>query len=312
MARTIKEIADGMKEYFVENSDVRNLYNLNDAWGNRPGTSTSLDFYNTHFSVVSIETIFIYLIATVANAIEALFDQHKADITHIVETERFGLPGWYKKMALQFRYGADLDENYYDPDGDFADTDIYPAEYQNNEHPQIVKYAYAEETAEHLGVTIKVAKTDDNDDLCPLDDGTNDTQNEIAAFEAYMNRIKPAGIPITVINKPADTLVLYLTVLYNPLVMNGNGELVSDTSVKPVETAIQQYLNSIEFNGRFIPMKLIDAVQLAEGVKVADITSATGQHAGYSPEPIGMFYTPYAGYMKLESSNLHINYEAYA
>ena len=310
MARTTKEIADGMKQSFVNDTSIRSMYSLDTNWNYR-GTQTALEFYNAHFSAVSIETIFIYLVAIVANAIEVLFDEHKANITRIVETERFGLPGWYRKMALRFRFGAGLDENYYDPDGAFADTDIYPAQYQNDQdYPHIVKYAYAEETAEHLGVTIKIAKETDGV-LSPLDDGTDDTDNEIAAFTAYINRIKPAGIPVAVINQPPDQLTLALVVKYDPLLLNTNGTLISSPSDKPVEIAIERYLNSIDFNGRFIPMKLIDAVQVAEGVKIAEITSAIAQHAGYDPQPIGIEYTPYAGYMKLESSNLTINYEAY-
>lgn len=318
MARTIKEIADGMKESFVGNGDVRTLYSLQEAWDAQNQQQTNLEFYEAHFSIVSIETIFIYLIATVAHTIEELFDKHKAEITHIVETERFGLPGWYRKMALQFRYGVTVNDNfnnpdYYAPDGDFAITDIYPEAYQDDEHyPRIVKYAYAEETAEHLGVTIKIAKETDGV-LSPLDDGTDDTANEIAAFKAYMNRIKPAGIPIAVVNRPADELVLWLKVSYDPLVLDQYGRLLSDTSVKPVETAIQQYLNSIEFNGKFIPMKLIDAVQQAQGIKIVEIISATGRHDGYTAEPITMYYIPKAGYMKLAANNgLIINYEAYA
>ena len=308
MARTTKEIADGMKQNFVNDTSIRSMYSLDTDWNNR-GTQTALEFYNAHFSAVSIETIFIYLVAIVANAIEVLFDEHKANITRIVETERFGLPGWYRKMALRFRFGAGLDENYYDPDGAFADTDIYPAQYQNDQdYPHIVKYAYAEETAEHLGVTIKIAKETDGV-LSPLDDGTDDTDNEIAAFTAYINRIKPAGIPVAVINQPPDQLTLALVIKYDPLLLNANGTLISSPSDKPVEIAIEQYLNSIDFNGRFIPMKLIDAVQIAEGVKIAEITSATAQHAGYDPQPISIEYTPYAGYMKL--TTLTINYEAY-
>jgi len=310
MARTIKEIADGMKQSFVNDTSIRSMYSLDTDWNNR-GTQTALEFYNAHFSAVSIETIFIYLVAIVANAIEVLFDEHKANITRIVETERFGLPGWYRKMALQFRFGAGLDENYYDPDGDFAGTDIYPDQYNDDRnYPHIVKYAYAEETAEHLGVTIKIAKETDGV-LSPLDDGTADTDNEIAAFTAYMNRIKPAGIPVAVVNSQPDQLTLSLLVKYDPLLLNADGTLISSPSDKPVEIAIEQYLNSIDFNGRFVPMKLIDVVQVAEGVKIAEVTSATAQHAGYDPQPIGIEYMPYAGYMKLESSNLTINYEAY-
>lgn len=308
MARTTKEIADGMKQNFVNDTSIRSMYSLDTDWNNR-GTQTALEFYNAHFSAVSIETIFIYLVAIVANAIEVLFDEHKANITRIVETERFGLPGWYRKMALRFRFGAGLDENYYDPDGAFADTDIYPAQYQNDQdYPHIVKYAYAEETAEHLGVTVKIAKETDGV-LSPLDNGTDDTDNEIAAFTAYMNRIKPAGIPVAVVNSQPDQLTLTLVVKYDPLLLNANGTLITSPSDKPVEIAIEQYLNSIDFNGKFIPMKLVDAVQVAEGVKIAEITSATAQHAGYEPRPISIEYTPYAGYMKL--TTLTINYEAY-
>ncbi|MBQ4476670.1 MAG: hypothetical protein II935_10830, partial [Bacteroidales bacterium] len=152
MARTTKEIADGMKQGFVNDTSIRSMYSLDTDWENK-GTQTALEFYNAHFSAVSIETIFIYLVAIVANAIEVLFDEHKANITRIVETERFGLPGWYRKMALQFRFGAAVnddinDPDYYSPTGNFATTDTYLEQYQDDErYPRIVKYAYAEEMA---------------------------------------------------------------------------------------------------------------------------------------------------------------------
>lgn len=287
MARTITEISNSIKADFVRNASIRQMYHLTNEYEAFSGTPT--EFYNTHISTASIETVLITIIATLVAAIENMFEWHKSEIDNVISNERYGHAGWYKNRALEFQFGSDVGE-----DGAYSVV---------NEDQRVVKYAYVEENNISTGVVIKIAGTN-NGNLCPL------TPAQYNAFVSYINKIKPAGIPIAVINEQPDILALALKIYYNPLLMSGDGRLV-DGGEKPVETAIKRYLNSIEFNGAFIKMKLIDEIQLARGVEVVDIEVATHRSSGNNSEDVDVLFVPYSGYMTCDfNSDLIINYVA--
>lgn len=308
MAQTIKEISDSMKAAYVHSSAVRSIYNLESQYidENIAGDdAAAVVFFNKYIGVISVTAVIISCIATVAALLQNLFSYHKEDVEKIVDNERYGHKGWYENMALKFQYSSALNVNYTeipDPnaiDGDFSEEDVYTP---IDATLQIVKYAYAEEQPTGFGVLLKIAK-EASGQLMPLGDGNNGTDNEITPFTSYMNRIKPAGVPLTIRNTVPDRLFLNLRIYYDPLIVNSSGELLSDTSIKPVETAIQSYLNSLNFNGEFINMKLIDAVQQAQGVVVAELMSSQAQYAGNNAQNIEDRYTPYSGYMQLDFTN---------
>lgn len=308
MARTINEIANVMKVDFVRKAALRTLYALTD-YNDNADDAELVTYYNSKFSAVSVETCLIYIVAACAAVVENMMDWFTEDVSNMIDNERYGHAGWYVKKALQFRYGQDINANYLaDPDdnavdGDFAEEDLYPelADESELEALQVVKYAYCEEGTS--GVSLKIAGMANNA-LAPIGTG------ELAAFTSYINRIKPAGISITVINESADILTLTLTVYYNPLILNSSGELISDTSEQPVETAIHNYLNSIDFNGEFVSMKLVDAIQAAAGVEIVELVNATYQHGNYTAENINTRYTPESGYFTLNDNDCNIEYIA--
>jgi hypothetical protein len=88
-----------------------------------------------------------------------------------------------------------------------------------------------------------------------------------------------------------------IKVWYDPLVMNSNGTTIIE-GLKPVEDALKAYLQSIEFAGEFVVMKMIDAVQQSEGVKVVSFVEATAT-AGTVVTQITDRHTPVSGYMKI-------------
>ena len=130
MARTIKEIANGMKAEFVGSETLRTHYGLDDF---NPSVDY-VEFYNQHFSVVSVETCLIYIVATCANALEKLFDLFRTDVDDIVANERYGHKGWYESTAKGFHYT--------DPN---TQEEVYP-----------ITHASCEEL--NFGVKLKVAK----------------------------------------------------------------------------------------------------------------------------------------------------------
>lgn len=308
MAQTIKEISDSMKAAYIHSSAVRSIYNLESQYIDEniaDDDNAAVLFFNKYIGIISVTAAIISVIATVAALLQNLFSFHKEDVNRIVDNERYGHKGWYEKMALKFQYSSTLNVNYTEipdvsaVDGDFAEGDVYTPV---DENLQIVKYAYAEEQPAGFGVLLKIAK-EVSGQLMPLGDGNNGTNDEITPFSSYMNRIKPAGVPLAIRNTFPDRLYVNLRIYYDPLIVNSLGELLSDTNLKPVEMAIQSYLNSLNFNGEFINMKLIDAIQQAEGVVVVELLSSSAQYAGNPPQYIEDRYTPYSGYMQLDLAN---------
>lgn len=295
MARTIKEIAEEIKVEFVRNETLREAYGLTgyDADGDE---ATQLAYYDNNFSKVSVETCIIYVIATCMAAMENMTDWFKSDVQHVVDKERYGYAGWYAKKMKAFRYGQDIENDYSHSDVDFAEGTEYPdtgLTASEIEELQIVKYASALDSGRE--VIIKIAKDDGNGSPTPL------SSAEAAMAEAYINRIKPAGIPITIINETADSLDVSVKVVYNPLIFGAQEDVEN-----AVETAIKKYLNSIEFNGRFVAMTMIDHLQEVEGIEIAQVNRISVTHAGFSAVDItgATSYVPNSGYLAL--SNLEI------
>ncbi len=303
MARTINEIADSLKVALVRNNNLRGKYGFT-GYTDTDDDATVLTYYNSKISTVSVTTCLLFIFAACTAALEKMFDWFREDVTTRIDHERYGYAGWYEKMALKFRFGVDLNINYLaEPDaaaidGDFAENDLYPEITDADELAalQVVKYAYCSENENgHVGVVLKIAGIDSSNALCPL------STTECGVFEEYINRIKPAGIPITIINDNNDELSVELAIMYNPLVMNSDGTLINDGS-EPVKDAILNYFNSIEFNGEFVKMKLVDAIQAVEGVDIVELISATHRRGGIDTN-IEIRCQPYSGYFKLDMDN---------
>ena len=270
MARTIKEIANGMKAEFVGNENLRTAYapELDDFDTNADDDGRAA-YYDEHFSAVSVETCLIYIVATCAAALEHMMDWFKEDVDEIVANERYGHKGWYEKVARQFTFGN-------------------PAE-------QIVSQVSVEEL--EFGIKMKVAKGEPGA-LEPLA-----TSDELPAFEYWMNRQKPAGIPIHFVNQRADKLRLVMTVYYDPVKVSSG-----DVEGK-VKDNITAYLQGIDFNGVFTTMGLVDYLQGVEGLSIIEINDAYADPDGLLPEHSiehGTRDVPVSGWYELDDVNTEI------
>lgn len=274
MARTIKEIANGMKEAFVGNETLRTHYGLDDF---NPSVDY-VEFYNQHFSAVSVETCLIYIVAACAAALENMFDWFKQDVNEIVANERYGHKGWYEAKAREFHY---TDTN--------TQEEVYP-----------ITHASCEEL--NFGIKLKVAKGEPGS-MVPLETTTPPDDDEMERFIVYMSRIKPSGMPIECISLPPDMLKVAMVVYYDPLIVRGGD--VEDT----VKKAITSYLQGIDFNGVFTTMEMVDALQKVEGLDIVEVTAVQAKHAGTSYEDIenDTRYVPKAGYMILTDNDAELS-----
>lgn len=281
MARTIREIADGMKADFVRSEALRTAFGLTAGYDPDGDAAAQAAYYDQNFSAVSVETCILYVVAACAALVENLFDWFTADVDERVNEDRYGRKGWYEKTAKAFQYQ--------DGNGTDYQLDIDTGEYAvTDEEARIVRHASAEAN-NGFGVTLKVAKGDTA--LSPLD------TDELAAFTSYINRLKPAGVPVTVISRNADRLAVNMTVYYDPIVFT------EATALLKIKETMAAYLKDIDFNGEFTVMAMVDRLQSVTGIDIVEVKGVRAKHEGYGYKDVeyynGYPYVPESGYLVL-------------
>ena len=236
MARTIAEIKQTMTDAFMDNATIREQYGLTEG-------ST----FAGSFSPVSLESILFFIVAACCHVMEALFDRHREDVDDKISRAVVASVPWYYKIARQFQYGDAL--VFDDATSQFR----YPAV---DESKQLVRYVAVRDR----GTSIQILASGDKDGLpVPL---SNDV---LTAFKQYMNRVKIAGVVLSIRSRPADCLTISANIIVDPLVIDSSGVRISDKS-RPAEVAINAYLRGITYGGTFNKTKLVDAIQGVEGV----------------------------------------------
>lgn len=249
----------------------------------------------TSASAVAIWRRWCWAVAVAIWAVEVLFDNFKAEVQEIVDAQKPHSLRWYRQKALDYQHGGTLAEGEDTYDNTGLTDDQVAAQ-------KIVRQAAATETGGL--VTVKVAKETAGGALTELETG------EMSAFTSFINEIKDAGVFVQTLSTAGDDLRLVLDVYFDPTVLAYTGARLDGTSDTPVEDAIRAFLRTLPFDGLFIPARLVDAVQAVEGVRTLVLRVCEAKRnddATYSG--VAVWYSPYAGYLKLPSGNLTINYE---
>lgn len=244
-------------------------------------------------SKVAVWRLWVYIIAVAIWSLEKLFDQHKADIDKRLAELKPHTARWYRSKALAFQYGFDLL-----PDSDKFNNQGHAEE--AIEASKIVKYSAVIESKNEGRLIVKIAG-EQSEQLQPI------TEPQKQAFEAYLQEIKDAGVRLSVVNYQPDVLHLQMKIIYDPLVLDSNGQSILHAT-KPVETAIKDYLKRLPFNGELVLAHLIDALQQAEGVKIPHLVLAQSKNitigGGYGAfETIEISKIPTAGYFTIDNFN---------
>jgi len=279
----ITDIANRIKQAFIDSPLLWRLYGLD---ANKT--------FDEQFSPVAMEALTIEAHATAGAAIETMHEWHLQETTRIVEKERYGYAGWYAKMMRLFQFSTQINYDYSENSLQFGEGTLYdntgltPEEI---EELRIIKFAFAFDNLNVIGVTIKIAKAHEQ-----TGEPIQLVGHELTAATSYINRIKPAGIPIKIINEPAEELYISVKITYDPLSFDSEGEFE-----ERVEDAINTYLKGIKFNGEFVSMRMIDQLQVTRGIAIAMVDKIFVNRLGYLPEDITglMSYIPTSGAMKL-------------
>lgn len=248
MTRTINEISEEIKEAFVADEVIREVY----------GLQAGLTF-DAQFSKVSIEARLIYVFASAVWLMEQLWDVFRSDVENKMDESYVTSMPWYYRKALAFQKGDSLvfQEKTYS----FA----YPVK---DESKQVVKNVAIRQVVDDGVTKLKVYFSDA--DKQPL---TGDLRD---SFETYMREIGAAGTHYLFVSEAPDTLRVHLRIYYDPLVLDSTGTRL-DGGGKPVEETVEKYLNSLPFGGTFYASGLLDMIQATEGVKDVELEGTTWQ-----------------------------------
>lgn len=208
--------------------------------------------------------LFTWMVARAHKVIIDLFNFHKAWIEQRILATKVGSAPWYRLRALEYQHGDALVFDNASLTYKYAAVD---------ESAKIVKRAAIVEAGNVL--IMKIANVV-GDVITPL------TDLELDGFKGYIQKVKFAGVKVLVVSRPADELRIALRVYYNPLVMLGDGSLISDNAVFPVEASINAYIKNLPFNGVFNTTQLTDLLQAAEGV-VDPVVLSTSARSGVLP-----------------------------
>ena len=266
MARSIAEIKQTMTNAVMADGTVRERYGLSEN-----------DTFDDSFSVVSIENILFYIVAACSHVLEVLFDQFKADVDDKISRAVVASVPWYYKIAKEFQYGDALI---------FNEATLQYGYEQVSEKKRIVKYVAVRDR----GISVEI--------LASAEAGGQPTvlsDDVLTAFKQYLNRVKIAGVILSVRSLPADNISITATIRIDPLVIDRTGTRIEDGSFV-VENAVNAYLRNIIYGGTFNKTKLVDAIQNVEGVLDVELHACKYSTDGMTYNDInGNNYTAVSG-----------------
>lgn len=238
MGRTLNEILLATRQAWVEDQVLRGVYGLDvdKSWDDQ-------------FSAVSVESAITYVVSYVIWLYEQIVFANSTEISaQIASQQPFSVP-WYTSIAKAFQLGDQLEYN----------EDTYKFGYSViDTAKQIVKYVAIRQRQVEGVTKLQVFAT--------KADKAAMTADELSAFSSYITQCGAAGTHFQFISLAPDSLEINLTVYYDPQILSSSGLLLSDGS-NPIQTAVNEYLNGIQYAGVFNRTKLTDSIQLATGIK---------------------------------------------
>lgn len=223
-------------------------------------------------SATALHRLFAYVVAAAFWAHEVIFDRFRAEVDAIVARAPIGTPLWFCDRVKEWQPGEPLTLVDGRPGYAVVDTDA-----------RLITQASAREDAT-ARLVLKVAKG--NASLGTLEPLTDEEQRE--AF-AYVDRIRPAGIRLSLASRAADRLRLAGQVYFDPL--------LDPLALAPlVRAAVTAALRALPFDGELLVSRLVDAIQAVPGVRDV-VLSASVRLGDDSPIAIARSWNSPAGYL---------------
>lgn len=227
----------------------------------------------TSSSNTAIWRLLIDIVTEAIYILELLWDGLKTEVETLAAQRQSGTTGWYAQKVLDWQYGDSVTMLNYVPGYILID-----------ETKKIAKKVSVNE--KNGGIIIKVAK-DDGGVLIPL------TNDEVTALQTYVNEIKFAGTATGIVSLNADIAKPNLKIYYD-------GQLDTVELETALEQALNDFLNNIPFDGILHLQKMVDSIQLVNGVndlEVIELKCKANTAGSYTS--VTLSYEPESGYFEL-------------
>ncbi len=235
-------------------------------------------------SLTAIWLLWIDIIAETLLVQQQLQDAFVAEVEAKIALATWGTTVWFVGIAKKFQYGDAVEQL---PDNQpYSIIDV---------GKQIVTLASMTESGNILNMKVAKGTPASPTALSPA---------EIVAFTIYINKMKGAGTLVNVISLPADQLRLTATIEYD------GQYLLSDIQTR-VQTAVENFLFAIPFDGKFYKNKLIDAIDDEVGVvNFNQDTAIMRAIQGATDTLLNSAYQTIAGYLRLDLAYYNLTYIA--
>lgn len=265
-ARSTEEIYN---EIALEKSTMSGLTSLQPDIDNSQTLAEDL----TKTSKVAIWRIFSYVIAYVISIFERNMEEFRTEINDVYVNRPILNDLWLIDEALKFQDGDSLVLNESNYEYGYITEDA---------SKQIVKYATLENRPD-----VSILKVRKESSELSID--------ELGRFQTYINIIKPLNARISVRSVEADRLKLYYNIVYT-------GEKILTNLKSEVQSTIESYLSSLEFNSEVKISKLTNLLLEIEGIDDVEFLNAIGKDVNDTETTFTRTYKTYAGWAKLDPS----------
>lgn len=250
-------------------------------------------------SKVSIWMQFFNVFAWVIYNFQAACLKHLQEIRDLIASQKVFNLRRYRYEALRFQYGFDL----VDESEQFKTTYIENgveiiATAEKIEQSKIVKYAACSRVVNsgRARIVMKIAP-DNIEEIF--------TNDQMIAFNKYIEEISPAGDYVAIVNYLPDILKFAFRIKYDPMVLLADGMNIL-TARFPVQEAVDRFLKNLPFNGELSVQKLEAAILAVDGVE--DLQTLEIQTKWIDPaingyglyQPVNMSVIPQSGRFKVE------------
>jgi hypothetical protein len=212
-------------------------------------------------SKMSVLDAFTWVTSACIWTFENVVDVFKIDLAKDLQNRINGTPAYFANALLKYQSGDELVMNDEGTSFSYASVDTSKR--------VITKVAYYEEDEAGFHdklVRFKIA-TGDPGSYSRIDD------SELVSIRAYLNQILFAGQHAKVVSRIGDILVPRVVVYYD-------GAVTEDDLYTSIETALNDFIANIDFNGVIYAQKVIDCIQNVEHVTDVSVSSKDTDYQG--------------------------------
>ena len=231
-------------------------------------------------SSVAVWRLWAFVYAVCSWTLETLWDTFMAQVVTTIANQVPGTILWYQNIGFQFQYGDPL--VYVNNVWTYATI---------NTAKQIVNLCAAIE--QNGGILIKAAILSGGT-ITPL------SSAQLVAFNAYYQKKKYAGPPITCISYAADLLQLPFTVYYDPLADPAVVQTNVEAAVNNYIATISGAVNPALFNGIFDVNAFNAAILAVTQVQDTKMGNLQATYGSLPYSPINVKYQTNAGYATVD------------